>query len=138
MVPSDLPAALSLWSRSEGVGLSPEETPAMLTAYLARNPGLSAVALGSEGALLGAVLAGHDGRRGMIYHLAVDPAHRRQHLGRRLVAHSLAGLHAAGIAKASILVYAQNGAAQAFWDKLGWKAREDLRLMQVALERTSS
>lgn len=109
----------------------------MLTAHLPRNPGLSTVALGCDGGLPGAVNAGHDGRRGMICHLTVDPAHRGQHLGRRLVAHSLAGLRAAGLAKASILVHAQNNVAFAFWKKLGWITREDLRLMQVALEQTS-
>lgn len=132
MVPSDIPAALDLWSRSEGIGMSPEETPAMLTAYLARNPGLSAVAIAPGGELVGALLAGHDGRRGMLYHLAVAPAQRQRGLGRQLVAFSLASLRAAGIAKASILVYAHNDTGRAFWEKLGWKPREDLRLLQIA------
>jgi ribosomal-protein-serine acetyltransferase len=132
MVPDDLPAALALWNRSEGVGMHADETPTMLAAYLARNPGLSAVALALGGELLGALLAGHDGRRGLLYHLAVEPAHRKHGLGRRLVAHSLAGLRTAGIVKASILVYAHNERGRAFWEKLGWQAREDLRLLQIA------
>ena len=107
-------------------------TPARRQWSQARNPGLSAVAIAPGGELVGAFLAGHDGRRGMLYHLAVEPATRRQGLGRRLVAFSLAGLRAAGVAKAAILVYAHNDAGRAFWEKLGWKARDDLRLLQIA------
>jgi len=131
MNPADLREALTLWNATEGMGLSPEETEPMLAAFLARNPGLSAVARSTDGALIGAVLAGHDGRRGFLYHLAVTPAHRGQGGGRALASFALAGLRAAGIARTSLLVYANNEAGQAFWRQLDWEARNDLVLMQT-------
>lgn len=131
MTAADVQAAFALWHTTEGIGLTPEETPAMLAAFLARNPSLSAAARAADGTLAGALLAGHDGRRGFLYHLAVAPAWRGRGLGRELVAFSLAGLRSAGIAKACIVVYAHNEAGRAFWRRLGWTARDDLVLMQT-------
>ncbi len=133
MTVADLPEALALWNETEGMGLTRDETQPMLAGFLARNPGLSAVLRGSDGVLIGAVLAGRDGRRGFLYHLAVAPAWRGRGAGRSLVEFALAGLRAAGIARALILVYSGNEAGKAFWRKLGWEAREDVRMMQKKL-----
>ena len=133
MCVADLPDALALWNSTEGMGLTEDETEPMLAKFLARNPGLSAVLREPDGSLLGAVLAGSDGRRGFLYHLAVAPAGRGRGAGRELVEFALAGLRAAGIARALILVYSSNEAGKAFWRKLGWEAREDVRMMQKKL-----
>ena len=77
----DYPAVIELWKRCEGIGLSAADEAAAIAAYLARNPGMSFVALTDEGRVAGAVLGGHDGRRGYIHHLAVDAACRRQGSG---------------------------------------------------------
>jgi len=137
MTPADLREALALWNVTEGMGLSSEETEPMLAAFLARNPGLSAVARSADGALAGAVLAGNDGRRGFLYHLAVTPAKRGHGCGRAMVAFALTGLRAAGVARTSLLVYANNEAGQAFWRHLDWVARHDLVLMQTKHELDS-
>jgi ribosomal protein S18 acetylase RimI-like enzyme len=128
---ADLPAARTLWEKTESVGLTPDETPPMLAAFLTRNPGISSVAMSDDGRLLGAMLGGHDGRRGYLYHLAVVPEYRGRGLARSLVAHSLGALAAEGIAKASVMVYADNKPGLAFWERLGWNHREDLKLMQA-------
>jgi ribosomal-protein-serine acetyltransferase len=134
---ADLPAALALWHATEGMGMSPNETVPMLTAFLARNPDLSQVAVDDRGELAGAVLVGQDGRRGMLYHLAVVPAHRRAGLGRRLVDAAQARLHAQGIGRTLILVYADNAPALAFWRREGWDAWTDIvTLAQVPRPRT--
>jgi ribosomal protein S18 acetylase RimI-like enzyme len=131
MIPGDVREALALWRATEGMGLSPEETETFLTAFIERNPGLSAVLRGPDGVLAGALLAGHDGRRGFLYHLAVATAWRGQGAGRDLVNYSLAGLHRAGIAKVTVMVYAENEAGRAFWRKMGWETRDDLVVMQT-------
>ncbi len=128
---TDMPAARTLWKNTEGVGLMPDETPQLLAAFLTRNPGISSVAVSDDGRLLGAMLGGHDGRRGYLYHLAVVPEYRGRGLARSLVEHSLGALAAAGIAKASIMVYADNKPGLAFWERLGWNRRGDLKLMQA-------
>jgi ribosomal protein S18 acetylase RimI-like enzyme len=89
-----IPAALALWRATPGVG--ERSGRACGTArYLARNPGLSLVAESEpDGQLIGTLLCGHDGRRGLIHHLVVAPGHRRQRIGERLVSAGLQGLHA--------------------------------------------
>lgn len=72
---SDYADARALWGRTPGVGLSEDDAEGPVAAYLRRNPGLSLVAMaGSE--LVGTVLCGHDGRRGLIHHLVTAEAHR--------------------------------------------------------------
>lgn len=106
----------------------------MLTKYLARNPEISSVAVGASGEMCGAVLGGHDGRRGYMHHLGVEPAQRGLGLGRALVARTVAQMARHGLAKAAIVVYSHNEAGFRFWERLGWKRRRDLSVMQVALE----
>ncbi len=123
----DYAAAHALWEASEGVGLDASDSRERIEAFLQRNPGLSAVAE-VDGTIIGAVLCGHDGRRGLIYHLAVARAHRRQGMGAALVGASLAALRSAGIRKCHVLVFADNHAANQFWRRQGAKLRIDLTL----------
>lgn len=132
MVASDIPAALDLWRQTDGVGLTIDETPEMLAAFLKRNPGVSSVAV-IGGRLVGAVLGGHDGRRGYIYHLAVEPRHRGCGLARSLVACTVFQMEALGLLRATIMVYAANSDGQSFWQHLGWRPRLDLLPMQTTL-----
>ena len=129
----DIPAALALWRMTEGVGQTPEETPAMLAGFLERNPDISSAVLDARGRLIGAVIGGHDGRRGYLYHLAVEHAHRGCGLGRALVERTAAQMAGSGLAKANIMVFAHNSAGHAFWERHGWRAREDLELRQKDL-----
>jgi len=114
----DIPEALALWAASEGVGLRGADEPAALARYLARNPGLSLAARDGR-RMVGAVLCGHDGRRGYLHHLAVAASHRRRGIGRDLVERCLDGLRREGIAKCHLFVYHDNVAGQAFWRSIG-------------------
>lgn len=130
LVLSDYDRVIALWRSCEGVGLNESDTREGIERFLARNAGLSLVAESREGELIGAVLCGHDGRRGYLHHLAVAPACRRRGLGRTLVEMCLARLRPLGIAKCNIFLYATNAAGRAFWWQHGWKAREDLVVLQ--------
>ena len=122
---TDHPEALRLWESTEGIGLSDADSLANVSAFLARNPGLCFVA--TEGAnLVGTILCGHDGRRGLIHHLAVTSEHRRKGVGRRLVAAALNALRSTGIQKCHLLVFERNEAARAFWRKIDAEERETL------------
>lgn len=89
MTPADLDEARDLWRRTPGIGLyEADDSVEALTAYPARNPGLSRVAR-AGGVLVGAVLCGHDGRRGAVYHLAVDAGCRGRGVGRDAAAEVL-------------------------------------------------
>ena len=130
---ADYDAVLALWEASEGVGLGESDTRPAIERYLARNPGLSLVAV-AGGAIVGAVLCGHDGRRGYLHHVAMALSHRGRGLGRTLVEDSLDGLRAQGIARCTIVVYADNAAGEAFWTRIGWARRGDLQVMQRAID----
>jgi putative acetyltransferase len=130
---TDYDTVLALWRSCEGIGLSESDTRDAIAAFLVRNPGLSLVATDTDGVIVGAVLGGHDGRRGYLHHLAVLPAHRGRGLGRALVDETLARLRRLGIQKCNIFLYAHNAAGRAFWLREGWSAREDLVVVQKAI-----
>jgi ribosomal protein S18 acetylase RimI-like enzyme len=117
---ADLPAARALWTAAEGVEMAEGDSPEELAAYLARNPGLSQAAWRGD-RLVGAILAGHDGRRGLLYHLAVRPEERGRGTGRTLMARALAGLKQHGIRRVLLLVARDNPGGREFWLKRGWE-----------------
>src|SRR6266545_7539212 len=116
----DYDAALELWQRVEGLEIAEGDDRESVAQFLARNPGLSRVATDRSGTV-GVALCGHDGRRGHIYHLAVDPAYRRYGLGKRLVQECLDGLRRVGVIRAIILVADYNLGGAEFWKHAGWE-----------------
>jgi len=128
MVIGDYAEVAALWQQTPGMGMSNADRLEGIEAYLERNPGLSQVAREGE-QLVGAVLCGHDGRRGLIHHLAVVPSQRKKQVGRRLVERCLSGLAKAGIEKCHIFVYADNTEAISFWKRIGWVERTELVMM---------
>ncbi|HEY3329479.1 MAG TPA: GNAT family N-acetyltransferase [Capsulimonadaceae bacterium] len=94
------------------------DTRERIDAYIARNPGLSQVAW-DDSRLVGAVLCGHDGRRGSLYHMCVAVDCRGRGVGRLLVERCVAGLKEQGIDSAFLFVHDQNPSAADFWQKLG-------------------
>jgi ribosomal protein S18 acetylase RimI-like enzyme len=129
----DYDEVVALWQRSEGVGLNESETRPAIAAFLHRNPRLSFVAE-KKGRIIGAVLCGHDGRRGYLHHLAVSKRHRQLGIGRQLVSACLAKLRKADVQKCSIFLFASNIAGLKFWQRIGWSSRTEIQLMQVRLE----
>ena len=129
--PADIPLARALWQATPGVGLSAADEPAALKAFLTRNPGTCFVAE-SDGRLTGTILVGHDGRRGLIHHLAVATDCRRSGLGRSLVEAGLQALHRQGIDKCHLMVFADNAGGAAFWTGIGATRRSELDLFSLA------
>jgi ribosomal protein S18 acetylase RimI-like enzyme len=132
MTAADYEQTLALWQEVEGVGLSSADSREQIERYLRRNPGQSLLAW-REDLLIGAVLCGHDGRRGYIHHLAVRPGFRRQGVGRLLVSRCLAALAAEGIEKCHLFVFSQNEAAVTFWQAIGFTERAELSMMSTAI-----
>lgn len=130
--PADIPEVRALWSRCEGLGDGPGDDPAALERFLARNPDCSPVAV-EESAIVGAGLCGHDGRRGFLYRVGVDPAHRRKGVARALAAHGFEALRAQGIPRAMLFVLTDNEEAASFWESVGGKKRAALALWSVDL-----
>jgi len=117
---SDHDRAVALWSEIDSVEICEGDSREEVAEYLKRNPGLSRVAE-ADGKIVGAVMCGHDGRRGWIYHLAVAQEYRGRGVGKMLLDDCLRGLQSAGLKRAIILVEGQNAGGQKFWLREGWE-----------------
>lgn len=127
MTEQDYEEAYALWENTPGMGLSAADSREGIGSYLRRNPGLSFVCR-ADGRVVGTILCGHDGRRGFIYHLAVDGEHRGQSLARQLVERSLAKLREHVIDKCHLMVLHDNELGKRFWTKSGWQQRDRILL----------
>lgn len=123
---------MRLWKRVPGMGLSSADTKEGLAVFLRRNRGLSFAAV-KDGRIVGTVLAGHDGRRGFLYHLCVAEAERKRGIGGRLTERALAGLAERGIRKCHVMVFADNEYGRRFWAKAGFSLRTDIALFSKEL-----
>lgn len=118
----------ALWKETEGIVLSAVDSRETITRFLERNPTLSFVARDGD-LVVGAVLCGHDGRRGYIDQLAVRKSHRRQGIGKGLVSRCLYNLMRINIRKYHLFVIEENQDAIAFWKNIGWAERVELATM---------
>jgi ribosomal protein S18 acetylase RimI-like enzyme len=127
---NDYDAALQLWHRVEGLEIAEGDDRDGIAQFLARNPGLSRIAIDGS-SIVGVSLCGHDGRRGYIYHLAVDPRYQGRGLGKRLVEECLEGLCRAGVKRALILVANDNVQGNEFWKRFGWEEILGAKVMGI-------
>lgn len=126
MTIEDYEAVYGLWLSCKGMGLnSVDDSRDGIEKFLGRNPDTCFVAE-KDGVIVGAVIAGSDGRRGYIYHTAVSPEQRRQGIASKLVESVMSALEEIGIAKAALVVFDRNADGNAFWEKSGFTVREDL------------
>ena len=116
---ADVEAVIALWQRC---GLTrPWNDPASDIA-LARRNGNSTVLVGrADGALVATAMVGHDGHRGWVYYVAVDPASQKQGLGRAIMAAAEQWLRAAGLPKLQLMVRRENAKAGAFYRSIGYE-----------------
>ncbi len=121
--------AITFWKNTPGVHLhnNGEDTNEGIAAYLLRNPGCSFIAEDS-GKIIGAVLSGHDGRRGFINHLGVSPEYRRQGIGSHLLMLSEEAFKKNGIHKCALFVLKENTDGQEFYEKIGWKEEDIVKV----------
>jgi ribosomal protein S18 acetylase RimI-like enzyme len=114
----DVDAVCSLWERC---GLTrPWNEPAADIA-LARRDANSTILIGREGeAIVATALVGHDGHRGWVYYVAVDPAHQKKGFGRVIMAAAEDWLRQTGIDKVQLLVRPENTAVRAFYESIGY------------------
>lgn len=116
-----------------GMGLNTtDDSRAGIARFLARNPDTCFAAV-DDGRIVGAILAGNDGRRGYIYHTAVRSDMRGRGIGRGLVERALAALEKEGISKVALVAFSRNVDGNAFWQRMGFEARKDLTYRNRAL-----
>ena len=123
---SDYEQVYKLWLSCAGMGLhNLDDSKEGIKRFLSRNPDTCFVAQGEQ-KIVGVIIAGNDGRRGYIYHTAVDPECRHQGIATRLVNEAMAALKKLGINKTALVVFSKNESGNAFWEKSGFNSRDDL------------
>ncbi|MBR4674121.1 MAG: GNAT family N-acetyltransferase [Victivallales bacterium] len=126
MLPDDYDAVYALWTSCDGIGLNDvDDSREGITRYLLRNPQTCFVA-NQDNNIVGVILAGHDGRRGFIYHLAIRPDCRRMGIARALVGMATDALRDCGISKVALLAFVHNTGGNIFWEGMGFTSRDDL------------
>ena len=119
--PDDYPAVIDLWQNAgPGIHVRRSDQPEGIELKLQRDPDLFLIAE-ADGQMVGAVLGGFDGRRGMMYHLAVAKSHRRQGIGLALMEELERRLRAKGCIRYYLLVTKDNESAVKFYEDYGWQ-----------------
>ena len=123
----------ALWMRIKGFSIrSIDDSKEGVERFLKRNPGISVVAE-EDGRIVGAILCGHDGRRGCLYHVCVDPDYRLRGIGKSMVVFAMLALRKEKINKVSLIAFTKNDIGNAFWKEIGWTKREDLNYYDFTL-----
>lgn len=125
--PEDYETVLALWQNAgQGIGIGLSDSPEEIEKKLRHDPDLFLLAE-SGPRIVGTVIGGYDGRRGLVYHLAVDAEFRGQGIGTLLMDEIEARLKAKGCRKAYLLVKQGNSAAE-MYEKRGWSEMTNVRL----------
>ena len=133
MTIEDFDQVHALWMSIKGFGIrSVDDSKEGVERFLKRNPTTSVVAE-EDGKIVGAILCGHDGRRGCLYHVCVREDYRRLGIGKAMVVHCMNALKAEHINKVSLIAFTQNDIGNAFWKCIGWTKREDLNYYDFTL-----
>lgn len=127
MTIADYDQLRALWLATPGMGLNDlDDSREGIDKYITRNPRTCFVAAEATGKIIGAIMCGHDGRRGYIHHTCVRTNRQSEGIGRALVKTALDALKAEGIHKAALVAFARNKSGNTFWEKMGFTEREDL------------
>lgn len=126
MTLEDYDSVYDLWLHTPGMGLNTtDDSREGIAQYLRKNPASCFVAQADK-RIVGVIMAGHDGRRGYIYHTAVLPAYRNSGIAKQLVQHAMDALEAEGIHKVALVAFEQNHLGNDFWEHIGFTRRDDL------------
>ncbi len=119
---------IHFWTGQEGIHLNDADSQENMDRYLKRNPGMSFMAVDQE-IIVGTALAGHDGRRGYLFHVGVDKNYRGTGIGHKLLEHCYSALRDAGITKCYVFLLKDNEEGQRYWLKEEWSATDEFNLM---------
>lgn len=135
MKKEDYDQVYALWMTIRGFSIrSIDDSREGVERFLDRNPSTSVVAE-MDGKVVGAILCGHDGRRGCLYHVCVQEEYRMHGIGKAMVVACMNALRGEKISKVSLIAFTKNDVGNAFWRQIGWTKREDLNYYDFVLNR---
>lgn len=133
MTETDYDEVYELWMSIHGFGIrSIDDSREGVARFLKRNPTTSMVAV-AEGRIVGAILCGHDGRRGCFYHVCVHEDYRNRGIGRAMAGACMRALQEEHINKVSLIAFKSNELGNHFWKGAGWTFRDDLNYYDFTL-----
>lgn len=133
MTIDDYEQVYALWKQIHGFGIrSVDDSREGIARFLKRNPDTSVVAV-EDGKIVGAILCGHDGRRGCMYHVCVDADYRMRGIGKSMVVFAMEALKKEKINNVSLIAFTKNDIGNAFWKEIGWTKRLDLNYYDFTL-----
>lgn len=137
MTIDDYDGVRALWMTIHGFAIrSVDDSREGVEVFLRRNPDTSVVAV-DGGEIVGAILCGHDGRRGCLYHVCVREDHRMQGIGKSMVVFCMNALKAEHVNKVSLIAFTKNDVGNKFWRQIGWTKREDLNYYDFTLNEAN-
>lgn len=133
MKKEDYDGVSALWNSIKGFGIrSIDDSKERIEAFIDRNPNTSVVAEYND-EIVGAILCGHDGRRGSFYHVCVRENMRRNGIGKAMAVMAMRTLQEEGINYVSLNAYKNNEVGNLFWNKEGYALRDDFNTYDFIL-----
>jgi len=137
MTIADYDGVKALWMSIKGFAIrSIDDSREGVERFLRRNPTTSVVAV-ENGEIVGAILCGHDGRRGCLYHVCVRADYRRKGIGKEMVVFAMTALQKEEINKVSLIAFTTNDIGNAFWNTIGWTKRNDINYYDFTLNEAN-
>ncbi|MGI8587051.1 MAG: GNAT family N-acetyltransferase [Chloroflexia bacterium] len=127
----DYPTVRTLWERTGMLKAGPTDELPALEACAARNPGLFLVGVDPKSGVIATALAGFDGRRAYLYHVAVDPDYRRRGYARMLLEEIMPQIWTLGPDKIVLRVARENAGAITLYRSLGMSSNEAVIAMTI-------
>ena len=119
---ADVAAVIALWQRC---GLTrPWNDAAGDISFVRRGANATILVGRADGAIVASAMVGHDGHRGWVYYVAVDPEHQKKDFGRVIMAAAEDWLRSQRVQKIMLMVRPDNTSVRAFYDKLGYQTQE--------------
>lgn len=129
----DYEGVYALWKSIKGFGIrSMDDSKEGVERFIKRNPTTSIVAE-VDGRIIGAILCGHDGRRGCFYHVCVQETYRKHGIGKQMAVEAMRALQREQINKVCLIAFKSNEVGNRFWKSVGWTFREDLNYYDFTL-----
>lgn len=133
----DYEQVYDLWMSIHGFGIRTiDDSREGVERFLKRNPTTSVVAVLDE-QIVGAILCGHDGRRGCFYHVCVKEEYRKMGIGKAMATYCMRALQQEGINKLSLIAFKSNEVGNCFWKGEGFTFREDLNYYDFTLNENN-
>ncbi|NMB54913.1 MAG: GNAT family N-acetyltransferase [Leptolinea sp.] len=135
--PDDYQAVYAVWeSAGKGIHIAASDSLEEIGKLVKKSPGLFFVAE-LEGRIIGTVMGGFDGRRGLIYHLAVHPEYQNKHIGSRLLLQVEEALYNIGCTKVYLFLVPENIQQAGFYRKLNYEQMDVVPFTKYLREQPS-